>query len=156
MKGRKRKLKTNRHSAILNIIENNSIETQEELISALDAAGYKVTQATVSRDIRELKLTKTMGERGKYKYVLPADDKNGHYAYSSALAAAVTGIEAALNLVVIKTYPGMASAVAAGVDSAAIPGALGCVAGDDTIFIACRSVEAASAAATELDGIIGK
>ena len=90
-------MKTNRHSAILNIIENNSIETQEELISALDAAGYKVTQATVSRDIRELKLTKTMGERGKYKYVLPADDKNGHHAYSSALAAAVTGIEAALN-----------------------------------------------------------
>lgn len=149
-------LKSNRQSAILDIIEKNSIETQEELIGALEEAGYKVTQATVSRDIRELKLTKTMSDKGKYKYVLPAADKGGHHAYSSAIAAAVTNIDAAQNLVVIKTFPGMAQAVAAGLDSADIEDVLGCVAGDDTVFLACRSTEAAAYAAAEIKGIIGR
>lgn len=149
-------MKSSRQSAILDIIEKNSIETQEELIGALEKAGYKVTQATVSRDIRELKLTKTMSDSGKYKYVPSETDKGGHHAYSSAIAAAVTNIDAAVNLVVIKTYPGMAQAVAAGLDSAEIEGVLGCVAGDDTVFLACRSAEAAQFATSEIKGIIGK
>ncbi len=150
-------MKSKRHNAILEIIENNDIETQEELISALRDSGFNVTQATVSRDIRELKLTKSMTAGSKYKYVISqATERDGHHIYSSALAASVISIECAMNLIVIKTYPGMAQAVAAGIDAMEIAGVMGCVAGDDTLFIATHSAEGASGASAEIRKMIGK
>lgn len=152
------KMKSKRHSVILEIIENNDIETQEELIAALRNNGFNVTQATVSRDIRELKLTKSMSANSKYKYVASkgSADRDGDHVYSSTLAASVISIELAMNLVVIKTYPGMAQAVAAGIDSKDISGVMGCVAGDDTLFVATHSIEGAEAAAAEIKKTIGK
>lgn len=150
-------MKSKRHSAILEIIESNNVETQEELIDRLRHEGYNVTQATVSRDIRELKLTKVMGDGGKYKYVMPgAKDSAGHYVYSEALAASVLSVDSAMNLIVIKTFPGMAQAVAAGIDNMSLTGVMGCVAGDDTIFVAVRDSALAAKTASEIRKSVGK
>lgn len=148
-------MKSKRQNVILNIIENNDVETQEELIDRLRNEGFNVTQATVSRDIRELKLTKVTAEGGKYKYVLPGVKKAlaVHHVYGT-ISACVISVECAMNMIVIKTYPGMAPAVATGIDSSSIDGVLGCIAGDDTIFVAATDVETAGAAAREIRKIM--
>lgn len=137
-------MKKNRLDKIIEIITRNEVETQDELISHLKAAGYAVTQATVSRDIRELKLAKVMTGRGSYRYVLPKEDKDIRQLHiSHALAETITRAEAAQNMIVLHTYAGMAQAVALEVDHLAHPGILGCVAGDDTIIIVARDTAAA-------------
>jgi len=149
-------LKTKRQNVILSIIEKNDIETQEELIESLRKEGFNVTQATVSRDIRELKLTKINSENGKYKYVLPRVPKEnaGHRLYNTTISGSVISVEYALNIVVVKTYPGMAQAVAAGIDSNNIDGVMGCVAGDDTIIVAVKTAEGAKNAARDIRKLI--
>lgn len=135
-------MKNSRQNAIIEIIENYDIETQEELIGRLSERGFNVTQATISRDIRELKLIKVTGELGKYKYIVPtAGSEDTQHVYVAAFAASVKSVETALNIVVIKTYPGLANAVAASLDSQGELGIVGCVAGDDTIFAATHSAE---------------
>ncbi len=135
-------MKADRQNLILEIVENNPIETQEELISLLSASGYSVTQATISRDIRELKLTKVLCESGKYKYVVRKDsDNDGSHLYNKALAGSIKSVEASMNMIVIKTYPGLASPVAAGIDALGDPDVLGCVAGDDTVLVVIRARE---------------
>ena len=137
-------MKKNRLDKIIEIITRNEVETQDELISYLKDAGYAVTQATVSRDIRELKLAKVMTGRGSYRYVLPKEDKDIRQLHiSHALAETITRAEAAQNMIVLHTYAGMAQAVALEVDHLAHPGILGCVAGDDTIIIVARDTAAA-------------
>lgn len=146
-------MKSKRQSKILEIVENSSIETQEELISKLREAGYTVTQATISRDIRELKLTKVMSETGS-KYIVPqAVTDDGQHIYSKALTASIKSVEASLNLVVVRTYPGMANAVAAGIDSLKSDDILGCVAGDDTIIVVTGSEEHSAALKKKLEKI---
>lgn len=149
-------MKSKRQSAILEIIENFDIETQEELIDSLRREGFNVTQATISRDIRELKLTKVTAENGKYKYVLPGTKSapTGQHIYSNTVASSIISVEYAMNIIVVKTYPGMAQAVAAGIDSHHINGVMGCVAGDDTIFVAVRNVELAKMATLEIKRFI--
>ena len=106
-------MKVKRHNKILEIIENNNIETQEELIAKLKLAGFDVTQATVSRDIRELKLLKQMSDMGTYKYVVPKNNSGeSQHVYSRALANSIKSVDYSLNNIVIRTYPGMANAVA--------------------------------------------
>ena len=137
-------MKKNRLDKIIEIITRNEVETQDELISYLKDAGYAVTQATVSRDIRELKLAKVMTGRGSYRYVLPKEDKDIRQLHiSHALAETITRAEAAQNMIGLHTYAGMAQAVALEVDHLAHPGILGCVAGDDTIIIVARDTAAA-------------
>ena len=146
-------MKSKRQNKILEIVENNRIETQEELISKLRESGYEVTQATISRDIRDLKLTKVMGETGS-KYIVPqtvTDD--GQHVYSKALTASIKSVEVSMNLVVVRTYPGMANAVAAGIDSLKSDDILGCVAGDDTILVVTRSEENSAALKARLEKI---
>ena len=138
-------MKKNRHEKIIEIVEKHEVETQDELIEHLRKLGYEVTQATVSRDIRELKLTKVMGEKGSYRYELPkSNEAIGSFKFSHALAESVTSVDYALNTVVIKTFPGMAQAVAVGIDNLHLQVILGCVAGDDTILVVARSAEAAA------------
>ena len=137
-------MKTKRHNKILEIIENYNIETQEELIDKLRLAGYDVTQATVSRDIRELKLLKVMTDTGAYKYVVPGSTHTeNRHVYSRAIDGSIKSIEHSLNDIVIKTYPGMANAVAARIDSFHHADILGSVAGDDCIIMITRSTESA-------------
>lgn len=148
-------MKKNRHEKIIEIVEKHEIETQDELIEHLRKLGYEVTQATVSRDIRELKLTKVMSERGSYRYELPkANETIGSFKFSHALAESITSVDYALNTVVIKTFPGMAQAVAVGIDNLHLQIILGCVAGDDTILVVARTAEAAADLNTRIKEII--
>ncbi len=144
-------MKSKRHNTILEIIEKNDIETQEDLISRLSDAGFDVTQATVSRDIRELKLTKVMGSEGRYKYVL---HKNQHETslpgYTGTISASIKSVDFSMNIVVVKTYPGMAGAIAAVIDASNIKYVMGCVAGDDTIIVAVKDPLMASSVASEI------
>ncbi len=146
-------MKKIRHKKIIEIVEAYDIETQEDLISRLRAAGFDVTQATVSRDIRELKLTKGMSESGKYRYMPPsADEGERQSVYTSALMGSVKSVDYAMNNLVVKTYPGMAQAVAAALDSFHEKAILGCVAGDDAIIVVVRDEASAAALAAKIRG----
>ncbi|MBO7761923.1 MAG: arginine repressor, partial [Clostridia bacterium] len=109
-------MKNNRQKKILELIEKYSIDTQEELLSRLRDAGYAATQATISRDIRDLKLVKAMTAVGVSKYIRPTKQETPVPSYNSDLAESVVHVDAAGNLIVIRTYPGMAQPVASCVD----------------------------------------
>ncbi len=148
-------MKVKRHNKILEIIESCNIETQEELIAKLKLSGFEVTQATVSRDIRELKLLKQMSDTGTYKYVLPKNTNNeNRHVYSRALSSSIKSVDYSLNDIVVKTYPGMAQAVAAGIDALHEAEILGCVAGDDCIIIVTRDAESSAAIAHRITKLI--
>ena len=137
-------MKSERQNAIIDLITRYEIETQEEMISRLRSLGYDVTQATVSRDIRELKLVKVTTGHGGYRYMMPPKaDSSVNVKFNSALAESITSVDYSVNIVVVKTYPGLANAVATGIDSLNISSILGCVAGDDTIMIVVRDIESA-------------
>jgi transcriptional regulator of arginine metabolism len=148
-------MKHARQEKILQIINENTVETQEQLIEKLTEAGFNVTQATVSRDVRELKLTKISCGFGVYKYVVSSRDSHSHSAkFLNMLKEMVTGVDHAGNLVVVKTYPGMAQAAAAALDSMEYPEIIGSIAGDDTVLLVIRSAEATRAFSLELQGLI--
>ena len=135
-------MKKNRHDKIIEIINNHVVETQEQLASLLKEAGYDVTQATVSRDIRQMKLTKQVIEDGRQKYVYTtADPEVMHDKYVNVLKAGFVSMDLAQNILVIRTVSGMAMALAAAIDALEIQQAIGCIAGDDTIFVAIKNAE---------------
>ncbi|MCM1386679.1 MAG: arginine repressor [Bacillus sp. (in: Bacteria)] len=135
-------MKRNRHEKIIELIGKYEIETQEELADKLKNEGYQVTQATVSRDIRQLKLSKIAGEGGRQKYAL-YDKEDGQLGdkYIRVLKDGYISMDMAQNILVMKTVSGMAMAVAASVDAMKMPEIVGCIAGDDTIMMAIRTVE---------------
>ena len=134
-------MKLSRHSKILDLISNYNIDTQEELVNALLEEGYNVTQATVSRDIRELKLTK-VSEGGVQKYVVHrTQEKELDEKYLRVLKDGYVSMDMAQNILVIKTVSGMAMAVAAALDAMNWDEVVGTIAGDDTIMCAIRTVE---------------
>ena len=135
-------MKTKRHAKIIELISQYEIETQEELAQRLVEAGFNVTQATISRDIRELKLSKVAGHNGRQKYASLAGNENPNTdKYTRVLQDGFVSRTMATDLVVIKTVSGMAMAVAMALDAMDIPGMVGCIAGDDTIFCAIHSEE---------------
>ena len=137
-------MKSSRHSKILEIISEHPIETQDELLSRLKTEGYKVTQATISRDIKDLRLVKTLGSDGRYRYISAANRKADLRSnFAQLFYNSVISIDCAQNIVVIKTLSGMANAVCAAMDSTDNASVVGTIAGDDTIFVACRSNESA-------------
>lgn len=138
-------MKSARQEKILELIVRYEIETQDELIEKLKIEGFDVTQATASRDIKELKLTKTQTNKGKYRYVRPITGENiTGVNFNAAFAASIISVEVGENIVVVRTYPGMANAVATGIDNIRHSDILGSVAGDDTILIVTRTKEIAS------------
>lgn len=135
-------MKKVRLEKMLEIIEKHDVETQEELVAYLRADGYDVTQATVSRDIRELKLSKVSNGNGRQKYVaVRQDDSHLGDKYIRVLRDAFVSMDMAQNILVIKTVSGMAMAVAAAVDAMKFKEIVGSIAGDDTIMMAVRTVE---------------
>lgn len=135
-------MKVKRHAKIVEIIQNEQIETQEELAERLNADGFKVTQATVSRDIRDLKLTKIPAENGRQRYaVLQSGQNHLSEKYIRILQDGFVSMDMAQNILVVKTVGGMAMAVAAALDAIHFPEVVGCIAGDDTIMCAVRSTE---------------
>jgi transcriptional regulator of arginine metabolism len=137
-------MKRNRQEKMLELISKYEIDTQDELIDRLRESGFEVTQATVSRDIRELKISKMTTGKGTYRYVLPKQSAMpSNMKFNSALIDALIGIDYACNLVVLKTHAGLANALAVGIDAMHLDDILGCVAGDDTILLVSRSEESA-------------
>ena len=135
-------MKIARQSKIVELINEYDIETQEELAARLNAAGFKVTQATVSRDIRELKLTKVAMSNGRQKYAaLTEANEDLSEKYTRVFRDAFVSMDMAQNILVIKTVSGMAMAVAAAIDAMHLHEIVGCIAGDDTIMCAVRSVD---------------
>jgi len=141
-----------RHSKILEIINSESISTQEELTSRLRGAGYDVTQATVSRDIKKLRIVKAVNDSGISHYVASSAEETDSANYN-LFASSVISVRLALNLVVIKTLPGMAQAVGAVVDSIHLPQALGSIAGDDTLMVIAETIEDAQLINTKLQAM---
>ena len=134
-------MKVDRHAKIVELIGKYEIETQEELAEYLTRAGYQVTQATVSRDIRELKLSKVQAESGKQRYVVFQSQEGLSDKYTRILRDGFLSMDMAQNILVIKTVAGMASAVCAALDAMKWNEIVGSIAGDDTIMCAIRSVD---------------
>ena len=135
-------MKTKRQTKMLELIKKHDIETQEELSDYLQKEGYQVTQATVSRDIRELKLTKVAMSNGRQKYAaLTEANVDLSEKYTRVFRDAFVSMDMAQNILVIKTVSGMAMAVAAAIDAMHLHEIVGCIAGDDTIMCAVRSVD---------------
>ena len=140
-----------RHSAILRLVDERELSTQAELVRALRDEGLDAVQATVSRDIAQLGLVKVRSQNGRLVYARPgAADAGRLEALSAALRRWATGVEAAAGLVVVRTPPGHANALALAFDAAALPEVAGCIAGDDTIFLAVRDGRAPAELARRL------
>lgn len=149
-------MKRKRQEKIIELITRYEVETQEELVELLQKEGYQVTQATVSRDIRELKLSKIPNGRGQQKYVT-FDGEELHLGdkYSRVLKEGYVSMAPAQNLLVLKTVPGMAMAVAAAIDAMKIEEVVGCIAGDNTVMMAMGSVEDAQTVMEKIGRFVG-
>ena len=144
-----------RHKKIIELIENFDIETQDELADHLRQEGFQVTQATVSRDIRELKLSKVPGKSGRQKYaLLNHQEHQMEEKYVGILKEAFVSMDCAQNILVIKTVAGMAMAVGAALDKIGWKEIVGCIAGDDTIMCVIRTAEDTKTVMEELDKIV--
>ncbi|MDO4298061.1 MAG: arginine repressor [Lachnospiraceae bacterium] len=150
-------MKIGRHAKIIDLISRYDIETQEDLAERLNQEGYRVTQATISRDIRELKLTKIATNDGKQKYALMnASGAGMDEKYLRVLTDGFVSMDMAQNILVIKTVSGMAMAVAAALDAMHWSEVAGCIAGDDTIMCAIRSAEDTVKVMEKISRIVGK
>lgn len=147
-------MKVDRHAKIVELIGKYEIETQEELAEYLTKAGYQVTQATVSRDIRELKLSKVQAESGKQRYVVFQSQEGLSDKYIRILRDGFLSMDMAQNILVIKTVSGMAMAVATALDNIGWKEIVGCIAGDDTIMCAIRTMEDTQTVMAELEKIV--
>lgn len=138
-------MKLRRQSKIIEYIENFEIETQEELTEKLTADGFNTTQATVSRDIKELRLIKVMSKNGTQKYAVDSTCSMGNFSarLKNIFKDSVIKIDTAQNIVVIKTLPGLGSAAASSVDSLGADEIVGSLAGDDTVFVAMKDENSA-------------
>ena len=149
-------MKKNRQSIIAKLIEENVISTQEELLQMLLEAGVNVTQATVSRDIKEMHIVKHPAPSGEYKYCLPTlSPEENSVKYMSILIGSAVGTDIAMNTVVLKCHVGTAQAACAALDSMGLQGVAGTLAGDDTIFVLCYSEDAALKVKKQLDSLLG-
>ena len=138
-------MKKRRQAKIIELISQNDIETQEELQDMLNSFGFEFTQATISRDIKELRLVKDLSPKGRYVYSTGKKSvENINQRAGGIFNETIISFDYALNTVVIKCFPGMANAVCAAIDSMNLNEILGSIAGDDTIFILCRSEETAA------------
>ena len=149
-------MKKRRHEKILELIGSHSVDTQEELLRLLRQEGFEVTQATVSRDIKELRLVKAQTGSGKYRYTAPKDgSRDMSSRFFSLFSDNTVSVQSACNMVVIKCLTGMAQAVCAAMDSLHWEGIVGTLAGDDTIFVVMKDPECAERFSAEPRRIIG-
>ena len=147
-------MKKNRQAMIARIIETNSVGTQEDLLALLLAAGVNVTQATVSRDIKEMRIVKHPGPDGEYKYCLPGEKQDeSNSKYMTLLKGSVSSTDIAMNTVVVKCHAGTAQAACAALDSINLKNVAGTIAGDDTIFILCYTPSDAVSVKDKIDSL---
>lgn len=145
-------MKYQRQAKIMELVEKYDIETQDELLEKLKEEGFQATQATVSRDIREMNLTKVSVPGAKQKYVM---EKKNRYetlnSYRNVLSTGIISVDTAENIIVIKTLSGVAMAVAAALDHMEIDGLVGTIAGDDTIFLAVKEKSLTMSVKTKIE-----
>lgn len=149
-------MKTQRQAKIMEIVTSQDVQTQEQLLEALHDAGFYSTQATISRDIKELHIVKELTKYGTYRYSTADPEFSGPFSVrmNSIFHESVTGYDYAQNIVVIHTVPGLASAAASAVDAMNFRFILGTVAGDDTVMLVMRDSNAAAAFCSELKGLL--
>lgn len=149
-------MKPGRQSVILDIITHENIETQRQLQEALLARGVKSTQATLSRDIKDMRLVKELGANGSYRYTVSgkSEEDDSRQRLQKIVRESVVSYQTAMNILVIKTLPGLASAVCSAVDSMSIEGLAGTLAGDDTAFLAMVDLSSCEKLFHQLEGII--
>lgn len=149
-------MKTKRQEKILEIVTTRDIETQEQLLEALQSAGYHSTQATISRDIKELRIAKELTKFGTYRYTTSSKEVSNSFSsrLNTIFRECITGYDYAQNLVVIHTIPGLAGAAASAVDAMQMGFVLGTIAGDDTVLIIMRDMNAAAAFCGEIKDLL--
>ena len=149
-------MKSKRHEKILELIRDHDIETQEQLLQQLQESGFNTTQATISRDMKELRLVKELTGRGGYRYTVPAREDSGDQLdrLRKIFRECVVSFDTAQNIVVIHTLPGLANAAASMLDNLDVPNLVGTLAGDDTAFLAMRDVDTALDFCREIEAML--
>lgn len=149
-------MKSKRQSKIMEIISTTNVETQEQLLQELQEAGFTSTQATISRDIKELRIVKELTSFGTYRYTTAAKEVPNTFStrLNTIFRECVTNFDYAQNIIVIHTLPGLANAAASAVDAMNMSVVLGTLAGDDTVFIVMRDTNAAAAFCGEIKGLL--
>lgn len=149
-------MKTQRQAKIMEIISSKDIETQEQLLEALQSSGFKSTQATISRDIKELRIVKELTSLGTYRYTASAKEVGGTFSarLNTIFKECITSYDYAQNMVVIKTMPGLASAACSAIDAMNMSVVVGTLAGDDTAFVVMRDSNAAAAFCAEIKKLL--
>lgn len=149
-------MKSERQAKIMEIISTTNVETQEQLLSALENAGFNATQATISRDIKELRIVKELTSFGTYRYTAAAREVPASFTgrLNTIFRECVTNFDYAQNIVVIHTLPGLANAAASALDAMKMSVVVGTIAGDDTVFIVMRDTNAAAAFCGEIKGLL--
>jgi len=151
-------VKNQRQAKIVEIISNRNVETQEQLLSLLEAEGFRCTQATISRDIKELRVIKELTNLGTYRYTTAADGADGTFSarLNTIFRECVTSFDYAQNIIVIRTLPGLASAAGSAIDSMNMSKVVGTLAGDDTVMVVMRDGNAAAAFCGEIKSLINR
>lgn len=149
-------MKSQRQAKIMEIISNQNVETQEQLLAQLQNAGFRSTQATISRDIKELRIVKELTSFGTYRYSAATGEVAGTFSskLNTIFRECITGYDYSQNIIVIRTIPGLASAAASALDAMNMSVVLGTIAGDDTVFIVMRDNNAAAAFCGEIKNLL--
>ena len=149
-------MKTQRQAKIMEIISTTNVETQEQLLTALQEAGFTSTQATISRDIKELRIVKELTTLGTYRYTTAAKEMTGTFSsrLNTIFRECVTGFDYAQNIIVIHTLPGLANAAASALDAMNMSVVLGTLAGDDTVMVVMRDTNSAAAFCGEIRSLM--
>lgn len=149
-------MKSQRQAKIMEIISNRNVETQEQLLAALQQEGFRGTQATISRDIKELRIVKELTSLGTYRYTTSSKEVTGSFSsrLNTIFRECVVGYDYAQNIIVIRTLPGLASAAGSAIDSMNLTAVVGSLAGDDTVMVVMRDNNAAAAFCGEIKKLI--
>lgn len=150
-------MKTKRQAKIMEIISNTNVETQEQLLQLLQEADFTCTQATISRDIKELRIVKELTALGTYRYTAAAKEVPATFSnrMNTIFKECVTNFDYAQNIIVIRTLPGLANAAASSLDAMGLSVILGTIAGDDTVMVVMRDSNSAAAFCGEIKSLIG-
>ena len=149
-------MKSQRQAKIMEIISNRNVETQEQLLAQLQSAGFRCTQATISRDIKELRIVKELTSLGTYRYTVANNEVSSSFSarLNTIFRECVTGFDYAQNIIIIRTLPGLASAAGSAIDAMNMSMVVGSLAGDDTVMIVMRDNNSAAAFCGEIKNLI--
>jgi len=149
-------VKSQRQAKIMEIISNRNVETQEQLLAALQQEGFRGTQATISRDIKELRIVKELTSLGTYRYTVSTNEVGGSFSsrLNTIFRECVVSFDYAQNIIVIRTLPGLASAAGSAIDAMNLSTVVGSLAGDDTVMVVMRDANAAAAFCGEIKSLL--